>query len=83
MEIGTWNHTLPSLNYRANGSESGNLKYAANGHLRYNSGNSTWGSETNERGGMGRAVRGSFRSEGTGVNLWLIRVDIWHKQTVM
>ena len=74
---GTWNHTLPSLKQRANGNDSGNLKCTANRHLLSDSGNSTWGSVTKERGGMGREVGGRFRWEGTGVNLWPIPVDVW------
>ena len=81
MERATWNHSLPSLKQTANGNDSSNLKCTANEHLLYDSGNSTWGSVTNDRGGMGRELGGSFKWEGTGVNLWPICVDVWWKLT--
>ena len=57
MKRGTWNRTLPSLKQRANGNDSGSLKCTANGHLLYDSGNSTWGSITNEWAGGGKEVQ--------------------------
>ena len=53
----------------------------ANGNLLYDSGNSTRGSLTTWRGGMGREVGGMSKREGTYVSLWLIQADVWHKST--
>ena len=33
------------------------------------------------RGGMGWEVGGRFKREGTYVDLWLIHIDVWQKQT--
>ena len=63
----TWKLTLPSV------------KQIANGNLLFYSGNSNRDSVTTQRGGMGREVVGVFRWEETGVNLWLIHVDVWQK----
>ena len=46
----------------------------ANGNLSYDSGNSSQGSVTTWRGGMGREVGRVFKWEGAWINLWLIHV---------
>ena len=55
------------------------VKQIANGNLQYDSGNSNWGSVTTLGGQNGWEVGGRFKSEGTYVYLWLIRVDVWQK----
>ena len=69
MERVTWKITLPYV------------KQIANGNLLYGSGNSNRGSESIQRGGMGRLVGGRLKKEGTYVYLWLIHVDVWQKPT--
>ena len=69
MEKVTWKLTLSYV------------KLIANGNLLYDPRSSNWGSVANKRGGMGKEVGGSFKSEGTYVNLSMIHVDAWQKPT--
>ena len=64
----TWKLTLPYV------------KQTANGNLLYD-GNSNRGSITPWRAGMGREMRGRFKTEGTYIYLWLTYVDVWQKPT--
>ena len=60
----TWKLTLPYVTQ------------IANVNLLYGSGNSNRGPVSTSRGGMGREVRGRFKSEGIYVYLWLIHAEV-------
>ena len=64
VERVTWKLTLPYV------------KYIANVNLLYVSGNTNRGSVSTQRGGMGKDMGGSFKSEGICVYLWLIHVEV-------
>jgi len=44
--------------------------------LLYGSGNSNRGSDSTQRGGMGRKMGWRFKREGIFVSLWLIHVEV-------
>ena len=48
----------------------------ANRNLLYGSGKANRGSESTQRGGMGREMGGRFKREGMYVYLWLIHVEV-------
>ena len=48
----------------------------ANRNWLYGSGNANGGSESTQRGGMGREAGGRFKREGIYVYLWLIHVEV-------
>ena len=56
-----------------------NICKIAGGDLRCDSGSSSQGSGTAQRGGVGWEVGGKLRREGTRVYLWLICVHVWQK----
>ena len=56
-------------------------KIDSHGNLLYDSGSSTQGSVTTQRGGMVWEVGGRLKREGTYVYLGLIHVYVWQKST--